>query len=45
MNIKNKKEKMSRQKKQPVKPASDRWELRFYVAGETPKAEHRFQKP
>ena len=43
MNIKNKKEKMSRQKKQPVKPASDRWDLRLYVAGETPKAGTAFK--
>ena len=43
MNIKNGKEKMSRQKKQPVKPASDRWELRLYVAGASLKAETAFK--
>ena len=38
MNIKHEKPITSRRKKQPAKAGSDKWVLRLYVAGKTPKA-------
>jgi circadian clock protein KaiB len=36
--IKHEKSKTSRRKKQPTKARSDKWVLRLYIAGQTPKA-------
>ena len=38
MNIKHEKSKTSRRKEQPDKARSDKWVLRLYVAGQTPKS-------
>lgn len=38
MKIKHEKSKTSRRKVQPPKARSDKWVLRLYVAGQTPKA-------
>ena len=38
MKIKHEKSKTSRRKEQPAKVRSDKWVLRLYVAGQTPKA-------
>jgi circadian clock protein KaiB len=38
MKIKFEKSKTSRQKKRPAKTKSDKWILRLYIAGQTPKA-------
>lgn len=42
MKIKHEKSKTSRRKKQPAKAKSDKWVLRLYVAGQTPKAVNAF---
>lgn len=38
MKIKHEKSKTSRRKEQPAKARSDKWVLRLYIAGQTPKA-------
>lgn len=38
MKIKHEKSKTSRRKERPAKSRSDKWVLRLYVAGQTPKA-------
>ena len=38
MNIKHDKVKTGQRKKQPAKVRNDKWDLRLYVAGQTPKA-------
>lgn len=38
MNVQHEKSKTSRRNKRPVKARSDKWVLRLYVAGQTPKS-------
>ena len=38
MNFKHDKMKTGRRKEQPAKAGNDKWTLRLYVAGQTPKA-------